>query len=475
MPIKRLFAVLRARWRLLLFTCLVTVAAVVAVSLAVPPQYKAEAAIVVEKNRVDHIAGRLLYPGGNAGYVATQIGILQSTHVARQVVRALDLRPDARSPQSLGPEEYEAWAAAELLKDLDVRPAASLRGEVPSDSAVLSVSYKSPDARLSSAVVNGFLDAYIGTTQRMKTDPARGYNEFFDARAKQLGEALRQAQERLSAYQKENGLIPTDEGIDVEYRRLGELNSQLVQVQDDLTAARNRATQARLRAREMPDVLSDEVVGALTKDLSLREARLNQLKAQFGNSYPEVVELRASIGALRARLDDAVQKASAAAGVAVKIAEGRLRQLTSALEEQRAKVVRERMQRDAGSVLVHDVQNARRAYDAVLARANETALESKNDQTNVYRLDAATPPLRPAWPILWLNTAVATVVGLLLGVFMAIFREARDMRLRTVDDVVVHLQQPVLMLLARKASRVPLLPPDRTRLLPAAPRGASAP
>ncbi len=477
MSLERLLTTLRARWRLFLVTWLATIAVVMAVSLAITPQYKASASLVVDRGSVEPIQGVLLPPGETSGYMATQLAVLQSENVAQQVVRALRL-PEAPAWREKWREEtggrgvYEAWIAAQLLKRLDVRVAQNVNGGAPRDSAVLSVSYQSPNPQFSSAVANSFVDAYIATELKMRVEPARHYSAFFDERAKQLAAALKEAQDRLSAYRRQHGLIPSDEGIDVETQRLAELNSQLLEVQDTVTRAKSRQAQALASARQMPEVLGDPVVAALTTELTRQEARYEELRTQFGERHPDIVDLRAGMAALREKLQAAVRRASGTAALAVKEADQRLRVLRTAVEQQRAKVLRQKAERDAASVLQRDVQNAQRAYDAVLARANQTSLESQNHQTNIARLDVATPPARAAWPNVPLNAAAGAVLGLLLAVLLAVSKEARDSRLRTAQDVLVRLRRPVLLSLpdGQRQRKLPRAQRAELRLLGAQPR-----
>ena len=67
-------------------------------------------------------------------------------------------------------------------------------------------------------------------------------------------------------------------------------------------------------------------------------------------------------------------------------------------------------------------------------------------QTTVSVLKSATVPL---WSpsILIRNLLVAALLGLLLGIARALLAERRDRRLRTIDDVVRVLQQPLLLAL----------------------------
>ena len=75
------------------------------------------------------------------------------------------------------------------------------------------------------------MTAYTDTTLDLRVEPAKLYNSFFDERAKALRDALEQAQSRLSAYQREKGIIVNDERLDVENARLSELSTQLVALQ----------------------------------------------------------------------------------------------------------------------------------------------------------------------------------------------------------------------------------------------------
>jgi uncharacterized protein involved in exopolysaccharide biosynthesis len=134
------------------------------------------------------------------------------------------------------------------------------------------------------------------------------------------------------------------------------------------------------------------------------------------------------------------------------VAQQRLAQLRAARDEQRAKVLRLKTERDEITVLQRDVENAQRAYDAVLARVNQTSLESQNTQTNVSVVKAATPPAEHSSPKLLLNTALAVFLGVLLAVATALLRELLDPRMRTPDDVTEQLKLPLLVVMPKPAA-----------------------
>lgn len=258
---------------------------------------------------------------------------------------------------------------------------------------------------------------------------------------------------------------------DVESARLAEMSSQLVVLHDAAAEAANRRRHAAAAPAQMREVLADPEVSALTAGLAGEQARLAQLRSEFGEQHPAVVSVRESISDFRRRIEASMRRAAGTFDAPLKVTEARIAEMQGAIERQRTVVLRRKSQRDAAAALLRDVENAQKAYDAVLQRASQTALESANTaQTNISILKSATPPPSPS-PVILMNLIVAVLLGLLLGVARALLAEARDRRLRSVADVTYRLKQPLLLALpdgrARRAR-----PSDHTqqRLVSAQPR-----
>ena len=112
--------------------------------------------------------------------------------------------------------------------------------------------------------------------------------------------------------------------------------------------------------------------------------------------------------------------------------------------------------RDEGLVLVRDVENAQRGYDAVQQRLTQTSLESQATQSNVNMLTQAVPPVEPATPRIGLNLLVALFVGTLLAALSALLLEMRDRRVRSASDVVAALGLPVIGVMHHPRARARL-------------------
>ena len=454
MTFGQFLSILKARWWLVLLVIGVVVGTTLGINLLLPKQYKASASVVLDF-KPDPISMALYGGAGSPAMMATQVDIIRSDRVAQRVVRNLKLNENPQIRQQWqddtnGEGSIESWLATVFQRNMDVEPSR--------ESSVISVSYKAADPRFAAGLANAFVQAYIDTALELRVDPARQYSAFFDTRSKEAREALEKAQTLVSSYQKANGIIATDERLDVENARLNELSSQLTMVQAIAAESTSRQTQAQGgQGDRMQEVLNSPIIGALKADLSRSEARLQELSIRLGDNHPQVQEARASAAEQRSRLETETRRVTSGVTVSNTINRSREGEMRASLEAQRAKVLRMKAVRDEGMVLMRDVENAQRSYDAVLQRFTQTSLESQTTQSNVNMLTQAEPPLRPSAPRITLNVVLAFIGGTLLAIGLAMALELRDRRIRNIDDVVTTLGLPVIGTMPTPGSKIALM------------------
>lgn len=477
MSFGQFFSILRARWMVAAIVFFATIGTTLIISLLLPKQYSSVASVVIDA-KPDPVSA-MMYPGmASPGYMATQVDVIQSDRVAQRVVRNLKLteNPQIREQwmaETKGEGAIENWLADTFQKNLEVKPAR--------ESSVIQVAYRAPDPRFSAALANAFVQAYVDTSLELKVDPARQYNSFFDTKAKEARELLEAAQAKVSTYQREKGIIATDERLDIETARLNELSSQLVMLQAVSAESSSRQTQAQGNAADrLQEVLNNPVVSSLKAEISRNEARLQELNARLGENHPQIIELKANTAELRAKMEAETRRVTGGVTVSNTINRQREGEIRASLEAQRAKVLRMKEVRDEGSVLNREVENAQRSFDAVMARANQTNLESQTTQSNVSILTRATPPLQPSSPKILLNTLLSVFLGALLAIGAIFMLEMLDRRVRSSEDVLQTLGLPILGVMPRpdakklfgRASAKPMLEQRLLARLPSASKSA---
>jgi succinoglycan biosynthesis transport protein ExoP len=441
MTFGQFLSILRARWWLALASLVVTVLATAVVSLSLTKQYKATASVVVDF-KPDPVSAVLYGGGGSPAQMATQVDIIKSDRVAERVVRNLKLNENPQVRQQWqddagGRGTIESWLGSVFQRSMEVEPSR--------ESGVIVITYRAADPRFAAALANAFVQAYIDTTLELRVDPARNYQSFFENRSKEARDKLEAAQSRVSAFQAEKGIIATDERLDIESARLSELSSQFTALQAISAESGSRERQAQgAQGDRLPEVLGNPIVGSLKADINRGEAAIQQLTTRLGDNHPQVVEARASIAELRQRLVAETVKATGSVALSNNINRQRMAEIKASLDAQRDKVLRMKVVRDEGLVLVREVENAQRTYDAILARLTQSSLEGQSTQSNVNQLTTAVPPVEPATPRVLLNVILSFVIGILLAVAVVLLLELRNRRVRSIADIVAALDLPVI-------------------------------
>lgn len=442
--------VLRARWILAAATFLVVVTLALIASLLWPKTYAAKAAVLVDM-KLDPVAGTSaagLMP--STAYLATQIDIIESGYVAQRVVRTLQLdqNPKMRTEwESVAGArgDYLAWLGDKLLTNLKV--------ETARESNVIEISYDSVDPKFSATLANAFAKAYIDSTVQFRTSPAKQYSDFFEERARTARHKMEQAQSKLAEAQKQKGILVTDEKLDAETTKLADLSAQLTSLRGVVVDASSRKAQAALSGEVSPDAMASTIITTLKSDLAKQEARLDESLQRYGDSHPQIVELRANIASTRAKIRAEVGRVSSSLSANDKISTSREAAIKVAYEEQRQKLLKLKEDRNDLLVLEREMQAAQRVYDAIQSRQSQMSLEGSNGQTNVVILNTAAEPANPTSPKVGMNMALATLLGLALAAGAALIAEFLDRKVRGLTDLVSSTHLPVIGYLPTPTSR----------------------
>lgn len=113
----------------------------------------------------------------------------------------------------------------------------------------------------------------------------------------------------------------------------------------------------------------------------------------------------------------------------------RERSVLNSLNDQKARILELKKERDEVNTLAREVENQQQTYDVTLKSFSQTSLQSQFNTTNISILNLAVPPQNPDSPKVVLNISAAVFLGLLLGIVMAVMIELLNRRIRTTEDV----------------------------------------
>jgi chain length determinant protein EpsF len=448
LTIQQFLLILRARYQVALLALLVTVATTLIVSLLLPRQYTASAAMLVDVKSPDAVSGMLLQGMMAPGYMATQIDIINSDRVAKDVVKVLRMESSVAIQQqwrtaTKGKGQLIDWLANLLQKNLDVKPSR--------ESNVININYTGTDPDFAAAVANAYAQAYMNVNLELRLAPARQYATFFEAQTKAARDKLEKAQQALSDYQQANGITSTDERLDFETAKLNETSSQLTGIQGQTTDSQSK--RQNTKTDTLAEVMQSPLINGLKADIARLEAKLTEGNINLGKNHPQTQRTEAELTSLRAQLETETRKIASSIETTYLISKQREQQLQSALGAQKARVLVLNQQRNELNVLRRDIESAQRAFELVSQRASQTNIESQTNQTNIGVLNPASVPLEPSKPRVFLNILVSIFLGTLLGVGLALMLELSNRRVRSAQDLAEALDLPVLGTIASEVAQ----------------------
>lgn len=438
MTISQFVRILVARWRYPAFATLIGVVLASLWLLLAPGRYNAVAQVLVDvraPTSVTITGDPGVMPQLQPDYLATQVDVITSNTVAQTAVDDLGLvrNPDAMDVYRASGSTLDArtWFANRLLKDLRVTPSESSR--------VIAISFIEPDPRVAALYANAFAEAYRKVSIDLQRQPAQQAGDNYRANVENLARQLTEAQARLSAKRAELGVATNPDGSGAEDAKLMALSQQLAMAQATQASANQRSSGGAL-----PDVMMSPVVQSLQVEIARLEAQRRQLATIAGPNNVDYRQVSGQIETLRTQL--AQQKALVAASAANTSgqASASVRQLEGAVAAQRQKTILNQKARGELIALQGNVDNLKTTYEALTARAAQNALVGSTTISNVTLLARAQAPDKPTGLPAALLIMASALVGLIIGVGLAILSELLDHRLRVPEDIPTWLGVPSL-------------------------------
>jgi chain length determinant protein EpsF len=444
MNVQQVFIILRCHWRALAAGIGAIAAIAILYSVIAPKSYVARVSLVInggDVNTVTGVQGFQQFVPTQATFLSTQADIITSHAVAAGVVGALSLDQDPVLRKQFEGEgaagrSLRDWLADRLLRN-------SVVVEKSADSNVVTIATRSRDPVQAAALANAFATGYISTSVSIKADSARRQAQWLDGQVAAQRTNLQAKQLLLTQFQRSADVTDAQTGnnqVDIETARMNELSSQLALAQAARSDADGRFYQMRQAERsgstgELADVSSNPVVQASKTDLNHAEAALAQANERFGSQHPQYLAAAAEVTKLKARLADEIASASGGIQQVSQQAARRESAIRGALDSQRARILSFKQKVDQRDVLSRDVEGAKVAYEAALARSSQLNMESRLDQSSIAVLSAATVPMAPSSPNLLRNLALALLLGLLCMPAAVLLVELRQRRIHDVADL----------------------------------------
>ena len=241
------------------------------------PRYTAAATLVLGFDEAGPFDQTALPRYLNSSYVATQVDIIKSHVVADRALRDMEQSDrEAVAAEHLSEYHVERLDDAGSWRRLVESVLGELNVSTARASRVVALRFTSIDPVIAAKVVNALAEAYVETSLGLSIGPARRNAEWFDQQQADLRKKLEEKQAALTAYQKEKGIISSDDRLDSEVSRYRSISADLLKAQ----ARANEVRAGQLGAQHPEYRRAVEQERALRDTLARQERRVFEVKEE---------------------------------------------------------------------------------------------------------------------------------------------------------------------------------------------------
>ncbi len=436
--LKDYLRVLRKHRWLIAGVFLVTVLTVSIWTFVQTPIYQASATVLIEPESPKVLNIQEVSPmgGPTQDYYRTQYEIITSRPIIEKVIETLSLRtrvPElAASPDPV--RRFLGWTTIEPKRN----------------TRLVLVKFEHPDPALAAEVTNALAKQYARHNVEIKLKGAREALAWLTEQMTSLRGKVQESSVALQNYRVKAGIMGLEEQRKITAQKIMDFNKAYLEAQAQRLTIEAKLTELgriaadRGGAQTIFIVADNPLIQKLKAEASDLEVQRAKLLKVYKDQHPEVLKVQAQMDQVAQKIDGEIKTMLRAVQTEHRVAKAReetllgnvnrLRQEGQDLSEKEIQYLT--LQRDSDS--------NQQLYEAVLKRLKETGVTGGLDTNNVSVIEDATVPKTPVRPRKAINLIVSVLVGLFVGVGVALTIEYFDTTIKTPDDVERYLGLPVI-------------------------------
>jgi succinoglycan biosynthesis transport protein ExoP len=441
------------RKKLILTIFIVVVAAMGLYIFLKKPVYRSTATIQIMQNSNQSLVGErspmeLLGMDGSEGkFYETQYLILSSRSIASKIIDGLKLR-DHQEFKELKkrysdetPEEIEQRYVKFFLKNLEVQPKRK--------SYLVEVSYKSTDKLLAQDVTDAISTEYMKFAMQTRQQSFTMIKEWLGGEINQLAVKLEDSEKKLFEHGKKKDFYSLEGKDNVIVRKYIELSMLLTKAESERSLKEAQFKQIKEKGVDAPLITNNLLIQKLREEAIAQEARVASLNKIYDRNFPQLQADQAKLKDLRLRLNNEVQRTRASIEADYQASLRTEHLIREALESQKAQVGTLQNNLVQHHILKRDLQSNAQLYQALLTRMKEASVSSTMVASNVAVIAPAEFPVKPYSPRPLLYMSLASILGLIAGIGVALLMEHMDDSIKTASEMERVCQIPLLGMVPR--------------------------
>ena len=483
-----LFVVLKRKW-LILSLCLVVTSLVAVQMFRQPSIYEAQTTIRIEQRSKSILQGRdfVLNAQPDANFWGTQIKLLQSPSLARQVALSLDLphnpaffggqaqggifsalrrmvsgdkKPPAK--ETAGPGNLEIIAQNKLRDDpLSPEELAALE---PYEDAIIAgeriegivgtnlfyIKYQHTDPEMAQKISNALGDVFRANNVERTNQTSTKAGELLAREIATYQEKIREGTEQLFVFARKTGLPPTgDQSLNFQAQRLADLSRQALEAEKNRKNAEAIYNSAKNSSDpySIPEVQKSERITRIQERISGLEEKKAALLAVYTKEWPDVKKTDLAINRLKTELDKAVAEAIGMLKAQVEAAADHENGIRAMYNQQKGTVDQQTRDQIEMAELAQRLEADKQYLATLTQKQREVQIAQGDTGSEVSIENYSRVPRSPVGPARMRNVLIALLLSLVAGIGLAFLLDFLDDTVKSLDDVDRYIHLPALAMI----------------------------
>jgi uncharacterized protein involved in exopolysaccharide biosynthesis len=402
------------------------------------PIFQATATVLIEPEPPKVLNIQEVSPIGAAtqDYYRTQYELITSRPIVEKVIETLNLKQ--RLPE-LG---HAGDPVRAFQGGVTIEPKRNTR--------LVLVKFEHRDPAVAAEVANALARQYTKHNLDIKLKGAQDALAWLTEQMSGLKTKVQESSVALQNYRVKSGIMGLQEQRQITAQKIMDFNKAYLEAQAQrlsIEAKMNELTRIandRGGSQTIFTVADSPLIQKLKAEASDLEVQKSKALKVYKDKHPEVLKLQAQIDQVAQKIDAEIRTMLRAVQTEYRVARAREETLLGNVNQLRKEGQELNEKEIQYLALQREADSNQQLYEAVLKRLKETGVTGGLETNNVSVIEEAPVPRAPIKPRKTINLIVSVLVGLFVGVGVALSIEYFDTTVKTPDDVERYLGLPVI-------------------------------
>lgn len=336
------------------------------------------------------------------------------------------------------------------------------------ETNLVSIQATTAQPELSQRLANAHALGVIEHLQRERQEVITTNLQLLQRQAQDLKNRVTGAEQQLSTYAANNKIFAVGDATAqiTNSRQIESLSSLLAEATGRRIKTESLLAEVQNKKVEDLSVTDDEGTRQLRTSLQQAQAEYATLGSKVTPAHPSMIELKAKIDSFKQAIADDRKRAVRTIQTQFSNEKSTESRLKAQIDGEKGLAQDMSKQLIQYNVLAKEASSLRDLYQAVLKQVKEIEISASSAASNVFITDYASLPTSPSAPKSNLIVTLFAILGIALGLIIALVLEAFDTTLKSTEDVQGALDLPLLGAVPEFNERYDLLASEKKPRLP---------